>query len=147
MCFAHEFYVNLRRHELGINIAITRNRNAELHFCSSFHYDNLLNSRTEGLRFEETHDGVQCHIVVVSFHCSIEHFHAEEGHCQVALQQRQVQRPKQCTPGGLPSSLGQALASHGPQDWQITYWRTVVQDGGSHHDIASLVAVGNLVVN
>ncbi len=50
----------------------------------------------------------------LSFHCNIEHFHAEKGHCQDALQQCWAQRPKRCTPGGLPGSPGRALANHGP---------------------------------
>jgi hypothetical protein len=30
----------------------------------------------------------------VSFHCSVGHFHAEEGHCQDALQQCRAQHPR-----------------------------------------------------
>ncbi len=74
--------------------AITRNRNAEVRFCSSSHYCNFLTSCIEGFRFEELRDGIQCCIVVVSFHCSVGHFHAEEGHCQDALQQCRAQHPR-----------------------------------------------------
>jgi hypothetical protein len=54
------------------------------------------------------------------FHYNVGHFHAEKGHYQNALQQRQAQRPRQCTPSGLLGSPDRALASHGPQDRQLT---------------------------
>jgi len=62
----------------------------------------------------------RCYVVAMSFHCSIGHFHAKEGHYQDALQQCRVQHPKQCTPGNLPDSHGRALTNHGPQDQQLT---------------------------
>jgi hypothetical protein len=40
------------------------------------------------LGFEEPHNGAQCCTAVVSFHCSVRHFHVEEGHYQIVLQQR-----------------------------------------------------------
>ncbi len=48
----------------------------------------------QGLRFEELCDGTPCRTVVVSFHCSIGHFHAKKGHYQDALQQRRAQRSR-----------------------------------------------------
>ncbi len=69
-----------------------------------------------GLKFENFHNGARCCTATMSFHYNIGHFHVEKGHYQDALQQRRVQRLRQCTPGGLLGSPGRALASHGPQD-------------------------------
>jgi hypothetical protein len=83
----------------------------------------------------------------MSFHYSVRHFHTEEEPCQNALQQRRVQRPKQC----IPSSYQATLTGH----WLVMGLKT----NSSHVDtrlskmeaaiynIASLADVGNLVVN
>jgi len=83
---------------------------------------NLFKKQTliQGLGFEDFHDGVRCHTIVVSFHYSVGHFNAEEGHCQATLQQRQAQRPRQCIPNGVPGNPGQTLASDGFQDRHLT---------------------------
>ncbi len=70
----------------------------------------------------------------MSFHCSVEHFHVEKGHCQDALQQCRAQRPRQCTPSGLPGNSGRALTTHGPQDRQLICCCAVVQNGGGHRE-------------
>jgi hypothetical protein len=100
-----------------------------------------------GLRFEELRDGVRCRTTAMSFHCSVGHFHAEEGHCQDALQQRWAQHPRQCISGGLLGNLGWALATLGPQtdnsfvDAWLSKMEVIIEN------IASLIVIGNLAIN
>jgi hypothetical protein len=83
----------------------------------------------------------------VSFHCSVKHFHVEKRHYQDALQQHQVQHPKQCTPGDLPSNPGWHCLIMGLKIDSSFVYAQLFKMKVTIENIASLVAVGNLAVN